>query len=151
MFALGTPNNWLIRIKPARKIENTGKIVCALQFACGGKSFVMNESSNESTPKRGRGRPRKPSNDAMLQRNVSLTPQDDAALRRLVGKLQLTHFSLSGEAAEGISSSWAIRALIRFADRKTRDWTYSDVNDFLQLVGSLGMIDDPYKVSDGEN
>ena len=109
----------------------------------------MNEKPFEPTTKRGRGRPRKSPKEAMLQRNVSLTPQDDAALRRLVGKLQVAYYSLSGEAAGGVSSSWAIRALIRLADRKTRGWNFPEDNDFLGMASLLGMSDDPYNEDDG--
>lgn len=99
---------------------------------------------------RGRGRPRKPSSETMSQRNVSLTSADEAALKRLAGMFQLSYYSLNNEAAEGISGSWAIRALIRYADRQTQGWRYGDPNKFLDLAVVLGMTSEPYGDTEAE-
>lgn len=109
--------------------------------------FSVSGESNKPVQKRGRGRPKKSPKETMVQRNVSLTPQDDAALNRLADKLQLSYYSLNGEVFKGVSVSWALRALIRLADKKTKDWEFPNDNDFLIDANLLGMMENPYENS----
>ena len=77
----------------------------------------------------------------MVPRNMSLTPQDEEALRLLAGRIQLYHTFMLGHPPEGFSVSWAIRALIRFADQETSSWRYQDSSQLLERLVEHGVRD----------
>lgn len=104
---------------------------------------MSTENSEDSQPpeKKGKGRPKKSPGTGMIARNISLSRHDEKALKELAANLQL-YYALSRRSSnEAIGASWAVRALIRLADRQTRGWMLAEPNEFLKELASLGDVD----------
>ena len=104
----------------------------------------MAKPGNEHQIPSKRGRPKKAAGAGMIPKNVTLTIQDELALRRLAGALQQYYIGYYGVNTESLGASWAARALIRFADRQTRGWNLGMDNDFLKELVTLGDVNTPH-------
>jgi hypothetical protein len=90
-----------------------------------------------------RGRPPKAAGTGMIPKNISISIQDELALRRLAGALQMHYITHFGVNCESMGASWATRALIRYAEQQTRGHVLGMDNKFLDELVVLGDVNAP--------
>jgi hypothetical protein len=95
----------------------------------------------QNPEKRAKGRPRKSPGKGMIARNVSLSREDEVALKALTADVHLYYAISRRSSNDAIGTSWTVRALIRYAEKQTRGWMLAEPNAFLNDLIAIGEVD----------